>query len=95
MFTFHIAILVTSMYFFIYLATCEDPTPVNGQINAIESPVTTRFYSVGTNVSFSCDSEYELFGSSASSCNGSGFWNPPAPTCRQGDETNDILISIK
>ena len=68
--------------FYIYLATCGDPRPVNGSVNATKSPIVIGYYSVGTNVAFSCDPGYELEGSISSTCDDSGSWNPPPPTCK-------------
>ena len=69
---------------YVLLGYCEDPTVVNGQFNITESPIVIGYYYVGTNVSFSCDSEYNLIGSSSSSCDTDGSWNPAPPTCQQG-----------
>ena len=41
------------------------------------------FY-IGANVSFTCDSGYNLIGSSLSSCDTNG-WNPTSPLCNQGN----------
>ena len=90
----HIKYLLCFIYMFVYnmfLGYCKYLTPKNAQINATKSPIRTGFYPVGTNIHFSCDSgynltDYKLIGSDSSSCNASGFWNAPPPTCKQGNE---------
>ena len=57
-------------------------------VNAFGSSPFSGSYDVGTNISFTCSSEYNLIGSSFSSCQTNGSWNPPPPTCRQGNEIN-------
>ena len=71
----------------IFVGYCELPTLANGQINATQSQIITRYYEVGTNISFTCNSGYTLIGISFSSCQTNGSWNSPPPTCRQGNES--------
>ncbi|XP_070549888.1 C4b-binding protein-like [Ptychodera flava] len=54
---------------------CGDPgTPTNG--NQVGSPD----YSAGSTVTFACDSDYSLIGSSSITCE-SGNWSDPIPEC--------------
>ena len=72
---------------------CENPTPVNGSVNAAKSPITSGYYYVGTDVSFSCDSGYNLIGSVSSTCQTNGSWNPSPPKCKQGNETDNVFYA--
>ena len=62
------------------VVTCEDPTLMNGQVNP------TGQSSANTTVSFMCHSGYNLQGSTSSTCQNSGTWVPPLPTCLEGNE---------
>ena len=73
---------------YIFLEYCNDPTPVNGQVNATKSPITAKYYYVDTNVVFRCYSGYNLIGNNFSSCNTDGSWIPSPPKCIQGNITN-------
>ena len=75
-----------------FSATCRDPMLVNGSFNITESPILMGYYSVGTNVTFSCDSGFILDGSNSSTCHKNGSWNPSPPTCRQGNCTVSMLF---
>ena len=72
----------------IFIEYCDDPTPVNGSVNANESPIITGYYYVGIKVTFMCYSGYTLIGSKSSSCNNGNSWIPSPPTCIQGNVTN-------
>ena len=74
-------------HIYIYLATCGDPTPVNGEVSANNLPIIIGYYYVGTTVSFTCDSGYDLFGGNSSSCHVNGSWNPVPPVCNQGNQS--------
>ena len=61
---------------------------MNGSVNATKLPIVIGYYSVGTSVTFSCDSGFSLIGSSSSTCDAKGSWNPSPPTCRPGNCTS-------
>ena len=80
----HVTNMLRLLYYILHLLldTCEDPTPANGQVNA--SGQHNEEYIPGTTVSFMCDTGYRLDGSDSSTCQTSGTWDPPPPTCLFG-----------
>ena len=91
LFTFHFLQKMTKMYISICLATCGDPTLLNGSVNATKSPIITGYYSVGTNLTFSCHSGFTLDGNISNTCDTNGSWTPSPPTCRLGNCTKLIV----
>ena len=72
----------TSLSFLVLVTGCRNPgTPTNGT-------KTGNVCRIGKNVTFSCDSGYTLDGASNITCENSGNWSDPTPTC-QG---NVILV---
>ena len=66
-------------------ATCEDPTPANGQVNP--AGLTTGRHVEGATVNFTCNSGYRLNGADSATCQVDGSWSVNPPTCTQGTLT--------
>ena len=82
----HIYTLQVWKYQHVFLVLCEEPTLENGHVNTTTSLVAFGYYSVGTNVFFTCYSGYKLDGSNFGTCLANGSWNVSYPTCTQGNE---------
>ena len=75
-----------------FLVTCADPTPRNGQVSP--AGLTNRRYRINSTVSFSCDTGFYLLGDhSESTCQTTGNWDPPPPSCI-GNEINDMILFV-
>ena len=61
--------------------TCEDPTPANGQVSP--RGLTTGRYTVGTTVTFTCNSGYRVNGADSATCQEDGSRSVVPPTCTQ------------
>ena len=58
---------------------CDDPgIPDNGQSTGDD-------FTYQSNVTYSCDSGYELIGDTTITCEADALWNPPTPTCQLVD----------
>ena len=55
------------------------------------SSLADRGYPVDTTVRFECSRGYDLSGSASTTCETSGLWSQPTPTCSQG-EINEIYV---
>ena len=67
---------------------CADPTPANGRTRP--SPSSNGWYSLGYNVTFSCNDGFMLFGNMSSNCQANDTWSHQPPVCNPGK-----VISIR
>ena len=65
----------------------------NGRVKCTGSPLPDGGYPVDTTVHFECDRGNDLSGSASSTCETSGLWSQPTPTCNQGN-TNKIFRGV-
>ena len=62
--------------------TCSSPiAPTNGRIESTVPPTNGQLYQEGSTVRFACNSGYSLSGSEIITCQGTGTWSSPFPTC--------------
>ena len=73
-------------------ATCEDPTPQNGQINPLGH---NGVYHENNTVFFSCDYGYKLNGTNSSTCQADGTWDPQPAICVPGNYITEDLKLIQ
>ena len=66
---------------------CEDPTSGNRTFNPMG--LNNGQYTVGSTVSFTCNSGYHLNGADSAICQDDGSWSVELPTC--ADSTFTIL----
>ena len=71
-------VLCGKMYFAV---TCENPAPANGMVNP--AGLATGRYTVGSTVSFTCNSGYRVNGVETATCQDGGSWSNEPPTCIQ------------
>ena len=77
------------MEYYILAATCNDPTPANGQINSTQP---NGMYPENYAVSFSCNEGYTLYGPDSATCDEDGDWAPDlVPLCTNGNDNDEII----
>ena len=81
------------MILYIFLtATCENPSPENGQINPLGH---NGVYHENNTVSFTCNYGYRINGTNSSICQADGTWEPYPATCIPGNYTMKTLILFR
>lgn len=66
------------------IATCPLlNAPGDGRISYEPAPLTNGEYGVGAVAMFSCDSDFDLFGSTTRTCQGDHMWDNTESTCQR------------
>ena len=65
-----------------FVAVCLLPELTNGSVTYLAPNCSNGECWINTQLSFSCEPEYHLFGRNQSTCVESLEWDPPIPTCK-------------